>query len=63
MDLAVASSPRQRLLLRHRVGPPLVLALKLQLALRLRFPTRVRVVAQACSLLLSCLVVQDFAVE
>ena len=46
-----ASSPRRRLVPEHLVERRLALALALQLELALRFPTRVRVVAQAYSLL------------
>ena len=58
---AAASSLRHRRVLEHLVARLLVLALELQLELTLRFPTRVRAVAQACSMLL-CLGQQDFAV-
>ena len=47
-----ASSPRRRRVLGHLVGHFLVLLLELQLELALHFPTRVRAVAQACSVLL-----------
>ena len=49
---AAASSLRHRRVLEHLVARLLVLALELQLELTLRFPTRVRVVAQVCSVLL-----------
>ena len=60
---ATASSLRHRRVLEHLVARLLVLALKLQLELTLRFPTRVRVVAQVCSLLLFRLGVLGFGVE
>ena len=49
---AAASSLRRRRVLEHLAARLLVLALELQLELTLRFPTRVRAVAQACSVLL-----------
>ena len=58
----MASSLRQRRVRAHLGVRRLALASALLLELAPSFPTRVRVVAQACSLLLSCLVVQDFAV-
>ena len=59
----MASSLRHRRV-RARLGVRrLALASALLLELAPSFPTRVRVVAQACSLLLSCLVVLCFAVE
>ena len=58
-----ASSLRQRRVRAHLGVCRLALASALLLELAPSFPTRVRVVAQACSLLLSCLVLQDFAVE
>ena len=48
LSVVAASSPRQRRVLEHLVG----LALELQLELTLCFPTLVRAVAQACSVLL-----------
>ena len=50
-DLAsvTALSPRHGRVLEHLVARLLVLVLELQLELALRFPTRVRAVAQACS--------------
>ena len=59
---AAASSLRHRRVLEHLVARLLVLALELQLELALRFPTRVRAVAQACSVLLFRLGERDFAV-
>ena len=60
---ATASSLRHRRVLEHLVARLLVLALELQLELTLRFPTRVRVVAQVYSLLLFRLGVLGFGVE